>query len=146
MPRVILDTNICLALFVYRDHHCSALMAALQDGAVEAVTGVACRDEWLRVLHYPQFGIDEDQRRRVTAEFDVRCRLLDASDLRPLRQVSLPQCRDTDDQKFVELAWAAEAAWLLTKDKELLKLARKKRARRTCSALARRRRGQTRRP
>ena len=37
----------------------------------------------------------------------------------------LPQCSDPDDQKFIELAAACKADALLSKDKQVLKLARK---------------------
>ncbi len=37
----------------------------------------------------------------------------------------LPVCSDRDDQKFLELARDAQAAVLVTKDKALLKLARR---------------------
>ena len=40
-------------------------------------------------------------------------------------QVRLPVCTDRDDQKFLEVARDARAAVLITKDKALLKLARK---------------------
>jgi len=39
--------------------------------------------------------------------------------------VRLPVCTDKDDQKFLEVARDAGAAILITKDKALLKLARK---------------------
>ena len=34
----------------------------------------------------------------------------------------LPKCKDRDDQKFLELAHAARANWLVSKDRALLKL------------------------
>ncbi|KVE29792.1 PIN domain-containing protein [Burkholderia singularis] len=37
----------------------------------------------------------------------------------------LPKCKDRDDQKFLELAYAARADWLVSKDRALLKLARR---------------------
>jgi predicted nucleic acid-binding protein len=37
----------------------------------------------------------------------------------------LPLCEDPDDQKFLQLAWHAHAGHLLTRDKALLKLARR---------------------
>ena len=37
----------------------------------------------------------------------------------------LPQCRDRDDQKFLELAHRAQADWLVSKDRELLRMARR---------------------
>ena len=36
----------------------------------------------------------------------------------------LPACRDSDDQKFLEIARDAGASHLITRDKALLKLAR----------------------
>jgi len=40
-------------------------------------------------------------------------------------RAKLPACRDPDDQKFLEAALAAGAAFLLTRDKALLELARR---------------------
>jgi uncharacterized protein len=37
----------------------------------------------------------------------------------------LPKCKDRDDQKFLELAHAARAEWLVSKDRALLKLTRR---------------------
>jgi len=39
--------------------------------------------------------------------------------------IKLPVCKDRDDQKFLELAHTSQADALITKDKALLKLARK---------------------
>jgi predicted nucleic acid-binding protein len=41
------------------------------------------------------------------------------------RAIRLPVCTDRDDQKFLEIARDAGAAILVTKDKALLKLAKK---------------------
>src|SRR3970282_2163309 len=57
LPRIVLDTNACLDLWVFRDPRAAALLAALDDGAIEAVTNTDCRDEWLRGLHYPQLRL-----------------------------------------------------------------------------------------
>ena len=38
---------------------------------------------------------------------------------------ALPACRDPDDQKFLETAFAAKADFLVTKDRELLALGKK---------------------
>jgi predicted nucleic acid-binding protein len=37
----------------------------------------------------------------------------------------LPKCKDRDDQKFLELAHAAQADWLVSKDRAVLKLAKR---------------------
>ncbi|HEY0198176.1 MAG TPA: putative toxin-antitoxin system toxin component, PIN family [Rhodanobacter sp.] len=125
VPRIVLDTNVCLDLFVFRDPQCSHLLGALQRGVVQAVTREDCRDEWLRVLHYPQLPIDEAMRPGLVELFDRWIRLLPADALAVFDDDRLPRCGDPDDQKFLELALASGASWLLSKDKELLKLDRR---------------------
>lgn len=124
VPRIVLDTNVCLDLFLFRDPACAALAAALASGQVRAVADAPCRDEWLRVLDYPSVPIRPEQREELRARFDA-C-------MTPWRDpaptpVPLPACRDPDDQKFMELAVASGAPWLLSKDRDLLKLARRTR-------------------
>lgn len=127
-PRIVLDTNVCLDVFFFRDPLCSHLWAALQRGAVQAVTRDDCREEWLRVLHYPQLPIDEAMRPALAQTFDAWVQLLPPGQLPPIDDARLPRCADPDDQKFLQLALASGARWLLSKDKELLKLDRRTRA------------------
>ena len=122
--RVVLDTNVCLDLFVFRDPAVARLAHALVEGGVEAVTDVACRDEWCRVLAYPQLALDEAGQRMALAEHDRWIRLADPAWTVPTG-IRLPRCADPDDQKFLELALAAGARWLLSKDKEVLRLGRR---------------------
>ena len=126
VPRIVLDTNVCLDLFLFRDPACKPLLAALQAGTVQAVTRADCRAEWLRVLHYPQLPIQEATRPGIAAAFD---RLIhDLPDTAVAAdETLLPRCADPDDQKFLELALVARASWLLSKDNELLKLDRRTR-------------------
>jgi putative PIN family toxin of toxin-antitoxin system len=129
VPRIVLDTNVCLDLFVFRDPLCSHLLAALQRGVVQAVTRDDCREEWHRVLHYPQLPIDDQLRPAFRDAFDASIQLLppEASTVGE-GDTRLPLCADPDDQKFLELALASGASWLLSKDKELLKLDRRTRS------------------
>ena len=76
LPRLVLDTNVCLDLFVFGDASCATLRDALRAGAVQAVTDAACRDEWLRVLGYPQLALDAARRAAAVAAFDESVRLL----------------------------------------------------------------------
>jgi putative PIN family toxin of toxin-antitoxin system len=118
---IVIDTNVCLDLFVFRDPRWAGLLAALESGAVEAVTRADCRDEYLHVLHYPHLPLDEGTRPDAAARFDALIRVV-APDSRAIR---LPVCTDRDDQKFLEIARDAGAAILVTKDKALLKLGKK---------------------
>lgn len=128
VPRIVLDTNVCLDLFLFGDSMSSHVMAAIQRGEVQAVTREDCRDEWLRVLHYPQLPIDDSNRPALVAAFDANVVQLTSAQLVMPEDARLPLCADPDDQKFMELALAAGALWLLSKDNELLKLDRRLRA------------------
>ncbi len=119
--RIVLDTNVCLDLFVFRDPRWNDLLAALESGAVEAVTRADCREEYLVVLHYTHLPLDADSRPLSAARFDALIKVVAP----PAKPVRLPVCTDKDDQKFLELARDADAEILITKDKALLKLARK---------------------
>lgn len=126
VPRVVLDTNVCLDLFLFRDAACAPLAAALAAGQVQAVADAACRSEWLRVLEYPSVPIRPEQRAELRERFDAAVHVL--ADLPPPSSVTpLPACRDPDDQKFMELALVSGAPWLISKDRDLLKLARRTR-------------------
>ncbi|WP_019141117.1 putative toxin-antitoxin system toxin component, PIN family [Noviherbaspirillum massiliense] len=123
--RVVLDTNVCLDLFVFRDPRWIGLLTALKEGKVEAVTREDCRMEWLAVLEYPHLPLSSETRPLAAAEFDALISLHRASETDARTTVPLPICRDPDDQKFLELARDSAAQLLITKDKALLKLAKR---------------------
>lgn len=119
--RLVLDTNVLLDLFVFQDPRWSSLLLALQQGKAEAVTRTDCRDEWCHVLRYPHLPLSEDTRPEAQARFDALISIVTV----PAGSTPLPTCSDRDDQKFLELARDAQASMLITKDKALLKLARR---------------------
>ena len=118
---IVIDTNVCLDLFVFRDPRWADLLAALESGAVRAVTRADCRDEYHAVLRYPHLPLDEAGRLEAIARFDALLQVV-APDAKHVR---LPVCTDRDDQKFLEIARDAGASSLITKDKALLKLGRR---------------------
>jgi putative PIN family toxin of toxin-antitoxin system len=121
VPRIVIDTNVCLDLFVFKDPRWAALLTALETGAVEAVTRADCRDEYNIVLHYKHLPLDDDSRPLAAARFDQLIKVVAPAE----SGVRLPVCTDRDDQKFLEVARDAQAAVLITKDKALLKLAKR---------------------
>lgn len=124
-PRLVLDTNVALDLFVFGDPRVRHLRQALDQAAVQAVVDEACRAEWLAVLDYPALALSGEARGEAQAAFDRCTMLLAPAALASRDGVKLPRCGDPDDQKFLELALAAGAQWLLSKDKEVLRLARR---------------------
>jgi uncharacterized protein len=123
--RVVLDTNVCLDLFVFDDPRCRRLRDALHAGHVVALTDDACRDEWMRVLRYPELRLDEAMREAAVARFDSTMEHRSPMPSAEAGLAPIPRCRDPDDQKFLELAQLTRARWLLTRDDHLLALAKR---------------------
>jgi putative PIN family toxin of toxin-antitoxin system len=119
MQVLVLDTNIVLDLFVFRDAAAAPLATELAQGGVQWLATAAMREELQRVLDYPQIarsrafhGIDAAE---VLARFDAHARLVDEAQRAPVR------CADEDDQKFIDLA-VTHRAILVSKDGEVLKM------------------------
>ncbi len=125
--RLVLDTNVSLDLIVFADPRWDPLRTRIAEGECEAVMDVACRIEFARVLAYPQFDLEPARRVVALQAFDALHRMIPELEWAEDVLASLPQCRDTDDQKFMELSLRAGADALLSKDKALLKLARRNR-------------------
>jgi len=121
-PRLVLDTNVCLDLFVFHDPRWASLLAGLREGKLEAITKSSCRNEWLAVLHYHHLPINDINRPAIIRAFDA---LIGCVDLTFTSSIKLPTCTDPDDQQFMELARDAKATHLITKDKALLKCAKR---------------------
>jgi putative PIN family toxin of toxin-antitoxin system len=124
LPTLVLDTNVCLDLFVFRDPRWTVLLEAMESGAVRIITRSDCREEWLAVLNYPRFKLDNVSQAAHAARFDALIVCKDKPETAPLRPL-LPKCSDGDDQKFLELAFDEKADVLISKDKAVLKLARR---------------------
>jgi len=117
---VVLDTNVVLDLLHFRDPAIEPIRASLQSGRAACVVNAACRDELAHVLSHAKFIIADDEARRILDAYTAMAQTCTAA-----ADIALPQCRDPDDQKFLELARAAKADLLVTKDKALLALAKK---------------------
>lgn len=124
--RVVFDTNVLLSLFVFADSRYAPLRERLECGGMIALTDERCLAEYRRVLAYPIFSLDAAAQ---AAAFDAYARLATHVIPEPGEHrdnAALPECRDKDDQKFLELARDGRAGWLVTSDKALLALARRR--------------------
>lgn len=117
--KLVLDTQIWLDWLVFDDPGVRRLRNAVHLGRAEVVIDAACDAELERVLAY-DLGKHSISREQQLAALEQARRLA----LRVERAVvkGLPQCRDVDDQKFIELAAATKADALVTKDRELLRM------------------------
>ena len=122
--RLVIDTNVALDLLHWHDPSVARLRQTLLDGDALWLTDDDCADEFRRVLAYPEFKLDPAAQSALASQYRGLARALPAAEWMPARD-KLPLCRDPDDQKFVVLAVAVRADVLLTRDKALLKLARR---------------------
>ena len=120
----MLDTNVWVDWFIFDDPAIAALKDAHRNGSIEIVVDEACLQEFDRVLVYPEFALTGSQRSAFLAEVGRRTTRHETDVAAPVN--ALPRCNDPDDQKFLDLARDAKADWLVTRDKALLRLARKR--------------------
>ena len=124
--RVVLDTNIWLDWLVFNDFSLLYVKRAFLEGQADIFIDAACEAELERVLAY------DLARHTLAADAQAAC-LVDCRRIAtrvdtPASEAEcklLPRCADPDDQKFLELALAAQADALITKDHKLLELARR---------------------
>ena len=126
MLRLVLDTQIWLDWLVFDDPGVRALRQAVEEGRAEIWMDAACEAELERVLAYDlgRHSLLPDAQVAALAKARRIARRMEVA-LTDGEKRSLPRCRDADDQIFLEAALAARADVLVTKDGELLKLARR---------------------
>lgn len=116
--RLVLDSNVWLDWLHFDDPRVIPLRHASENGSVEIVIDTPCRDELVRVFAYERFGLDMTAQSAMLAQVDRISVLL--TDLPYRGAGELPWCSDPDDVKFLALADASGADWLISKDNALL--------------------------
>ena len=128
MLRIVLDTNVWLDWLLFEDPAVVPIRKAVADGKAEIVMDEATDSELERVLAYTFNNKMLDAAKQ--AELLEQCRRIarrdESGELRDEEKALLPKCEDPDDQKFLELALAGGAAFLVTRDGALLDLAEHK--------------------
>ncbi len=120
----VLDTHIWLEWLLWRSPRLEPLRVKHAAGQLQILHSSETLAEWRRVLGYPQFAQSAEQIDALCLDFTelTECCELMAEDARR----RLPQCRDPDDQKFLELSVLGAATWLITRDKKLRKIGKHK--------------------
>lgn len=122
---VVLDTNIVMDMLHFGDPRTVALREAMAGQRIQCFSDSSCLAELERVAAYAQFQLAENEQRVLLRTYRGLVTLCEADETADLP--ALPRCRDADDQKFLELAARCGARVLVTRDKELLRLARHRR-------------------
>ena len=122
-PVVVLDTNVVLDWLVFRDPGCDMLRDALATGAVRWCASAAMRGELAHVLGRGVARAWEPDIAALLSQWDRSCTEL--TEPGPQRTSPCLRCSDPDDQMFIDFGLAHGARWLLSKDRAVLKLARR---------------------
>lgn len=119
-PAIVIDTQVVMDWLVFNDARVLRLAAALQSGGLRWLVAPAMRDEIRHVLGRGVVARYSPDLALIETSFDTHSEAVDAAEPSP-RLV----CRDPDDQKFIDLALARGARWLVSRDKALLALAKR---------------------
>jgi predicted nucleic acid-binding protein len=121
-PSVVLDTNATLDWLVFRNPAAADVGAAIASGRLRWLATAAMRREFDQVLGRPALANWQPDTAAAADAWARHAVLADAEPPPgPLR------CTDPDDQVFIDLALEQRAAWLLTRDRALLALAKQAR-------------------
>lgn len=124
-PAIVLDTNVVLDCLLFRDPRCARLVAALEARRVRWIATASMREELGRVLEGSSLQQRVEPRTEVWQGWSRLCCEIDP--LPPLAGFARPRCTDPDDQIFIDAALGHGARWLLSRDRAVLKLARRMR-------------------
>jgi predicted nucleic acid-binding protein len=122
VPRVVLDTNIALDWLLFGDASCRWLASAIGAGEIEWWASPSMRQELEHVLGRGLAATRGIGGALVLQDWDRWAQVRDAG-VAPLQRGL--RCTDPDDQKFIDFAVAAGADALLSRDRAVLKLARR---------------------
>jgi uncharacterized protein len=114
--RVVLDTNTVVSALLFTGT-ASRLVPVWQSRRITILVSRPILEEYLRVLAYPKFHLDEEEIRRLIEE-----EVLSYAGAVTVRERLDAVVRDPDDQKFVECAVAGRADYLVSGDPDLLEL------------------------
>ncbi|EXI80034.1 MAG: putative toxin-antitoxin system toxin component, PIN family [Candidatus Accumulibacter appositus] len=131
--RAVLDTNVIIDLLHFADPEALLLRAAIDDGSLLCFSDRQCLSELERVAAYPQFALDGLAQRALLEDYRGFVRLCEPAGVEDGEAYRLPRCRDADDQKFLILALRCRADLLITRDRELLRLAGRRRPAPSCA-------------
>ena len=125
LPIIVLDTNVVLDWLVFRNPACAALGDALAARTLRWYASAAMRDELAHVLGRGVAKAWATDPVALWTQWERDCvELATPTFLAPAMRL---RCTDADDQMFIDFSLAHGARWLLSRDRAVLKLARRAR-------------------
>lgn len=123
LPRLVLDTNVVLDMLHFTETSGQALLQALEADEYACFSDEDALVELARVVTYPKLRIPQESGEALVQRYAGLSTQI--TRVIPPPQ-TLPRCRDQDDQKFLEIASTIAADVVVSKDNDLLRLARRK--------------------
>ena len=122
--KLVLDTNVVIDWLVFDDEYLAAFREQVRSRSVQVITHAPAVEELRRVLGYPELKLTAERQAAVLEQYAA---LVSYSESRAELPEGFPRCRDPDDDPFIQLAWQAGADALVSRDKAVLKLAKRAR-------------------
>ena len=113
--RLVFDTNTVVSALLFGRGQLSWLREHWRGNDVVALVSRPTVDELIRVLAYPKFNLDKVEIEALLADY-----LPFTEPVAVSPQAQSPQCRDINDQMFIDLAIQGQADVLVTGDRALL--------------------------
>jgi putative PIN family toxin of toxin-antitoxin system len=127
--RFVLDTNVVLDWLVFDDAATDELRDSIETHRATVLTHELAIAELQRVLSYPALNLSVGKQANVLAKYvahTVQIEMpLGFSRDNLLLPASFPRCRDRDDQFLFALALHGKADVLITRDRQVLLMARR---------------------
>lgn len=114
--RVVFDTGTVVSALLFQDGQLAWLRRHWRDGNCVPLLSRATAAELVRVLNYPKFRLSPDDQHELLGEYLPFCETVSVDGQSRLN------CRDTNDQIFLDLAEIGRADVLVSGDKDPLDL------------------------
>lgn len=117
--RVVLDTSSVLSALLFPNGKLTWMRQLWVSGAIHPLATKQTTEEIIRVLAYPRFKLSPEEIELFLSDYIPYCQIVSVK----TQGKVTPQCRDPNDQMFINLALQEKASYLVTSDKDLLVLA-----------------------
>lgn len=121
LPRFVFDTNIILDFFVFEDPGCRHFLQAPREGRILSFCTPSTLEELRLVLSRSLFSLPSEEQEKILTNWKAL-----SVTLEDISQEAL-KCRDSDDNKFLDLAFQVKPCTLVSKDKLVLRVRSKAR-------------------
>lgn len=117
----VLDTNVLLDLYVYQDPQTAVLRQAIHCNALDLLACDQTLSELADVLAREKFSLSLHRQQEISAHWKAVSRQTPQSELVPAPW----RCKDKADQVFLDMAWTHRPAFLISKDLQVLRFAKR---------------------